>query len=165
MRCTLKYVDRQLPLKPIKVSHTVTLPKTQKRLSLPLSLCVSLYLPLRLDPFSLSPAHNMLLKLAGLAAWLLCAISLVFGIVSAEDPYRFFDWNVTYGDIYPLGVRQQVHRVFRVLLFSPHLICCERGNSFHCHVSCFFWVRCREFSSMANSRGRRYTPLPMTTSS
>ncbi|XP_030523033.1 L-ascorbate oxidase homolog [Rhodamnia argentea] len=27
--------------------------------------------------------------------------------VTAEDPYRFFDWNVTYGDIYPLGVRQQ----------------------------------------------------------
>ncbi|KAK4477258.1 hypothetical protein RD792_016472 [Penstemon davidsonii] len=28
-------------------------------------------------------------------------------IMSAEDPYRFFTWNVTYGDIYPLGVRQQ----------------------------------------------------------
>lgn len=34
-------------------------------------------------------------------------------IVGAEDPYRFFTWNVTYGDIYPLGVRQQV----RVCLF------------------------------------------------
>ncbi|MCI06440.1 L-ascorbate oxidase, partial [Trifolium medium] len=22
-------------------------------------------------------------------------------------PYRFFDWNITYGDIYPLGVKQQ----------------------------------------------------------
>lgn len=31
-----------------------------------------------------------------------------FAIVGAEDPYRFFTWNVTYGDIYPLGVRQQV---------------------------------------------------------
>ncbi|KAJ4826910.1 hypothetical protein Tsubulata_006137 [Turnera subulata] len=30
---------------------------------------------------------------------------LVF--VSAEDPYLFFDWNITYGDIYPLGVKQQ----------------------------------------------------------
>ena len=28
-------------------------------------------------------------------------------LVNAEDPYRFFDWNVTYGDIYPLGVRQR----------------------------------------------------------
>lgn len=32
--------------------------------------------------------------------------TLVF--VNAEDPYRFFTWNVTYGNIYPLGVRQQV---------------------------------------------------------
>lgn len=27
--------------------------------------------------------------------------------VGGEDPYRFFTWNVSYGDIYPLGVRQQ----------------------------------------------------------
>lgn len=27
--------------------------------------------------------------------------------VNGEDPYRFFTWNVTYGDIYPLGVKQQ----------------------------------------------------------
>lgn len=25
----------------------------------------------------------------------------------AESPYRFYTWNVTYGDIYPLGVKQQ----------------------------------------------------------
>lgn len=31
----------------------------------------------------------------------------LFAIVNAEDPYRFFNWNVTYGDIYPLGVRQR----------------------------------------------------------
>ncbi|MFQ6622839.1 hypothetical protein Gotur_002057 [Gossypium turneri] len=31
----------------------------------------------------------------------------VVALVQAEDPYRFFNWNVTYGDIYPLGVRQQ----------------------------------------------------------
>ncbi|VFQ62168.1 unnamed protein product [Cuscuta campestris] len=28
-------------------------------------------------------------------------------VVEADDPYRFFTWNVTYGDIYPLGVKQQ----------------------------------------------------------
>ncbi|XP_077243687.1 L-ascorbate oxidase homolog isoform X2 [Tasmannia lanceolata] len=28
-------------------------------------------------------------------------------LVNGEDPYRFFTWNVTYGDIYPLGVKQQ----------------------------------------------------------
>lgn len=27
--------------------------------------------------------------------------------IYGEDPYRFFNWNVTYGDIYPLGVKQQ----------------------------------------------------------
>ncbi|KAK2989652.1 hypothetical protein RJ640_026888 [Escallonia rubra] len=35
------------------------------------------------------------------------AIFLLLANVGAEDPYRFFTWNVTYGDIYPLGVRQQ----------------------------------------------------------
>ncbi|XP_076885689.1 L-ascorbate oxidase homolog [Bidens hawaiensis] len=33
--------------------------------------------------------------------------ALLIAIATAEDPYKFFDWNVTYGDIYPLGVRQQ----------------------------------------------------------
>lgn len=27
--------------------------------------------------------------------------------VAGDDPYRFFTWTVTYGDIYPLGVKQQ----------------------------------------------------------
>ncbi|XP_052178785.1 L-ascorbate oxidase homolog [Diospyros lotus] len=27
--------------------------------------------------------------------------------IGGEDPYRFYAWNVTYGDIYPLGVKQQ----------------------------------------------------------
>ncbi|KAL3624359.1 hypothetical protein CASFOL_033175 [Castilleja foliolosa] len=34
---------------------------------------------------------------------IICAVA----IVSAEDPYRFLTWKVTYGNIYPLGVRQQ----------------------------------------------------------
>ncbi|KAI3928474.1 hypothetical protein MKW98_024075 [Papaver atlanticum] len=39
--------------------------------------------------------------------------SLVFSLflfvtfVSGEDPYRFFTWKVTFGDIYPLGVKQR----------------------------------------------------------
>ncbi|KAF6172543.1 hypothetical protein GIB67_007056 [Kingdonia uniflora] len=45
----------------------------------------------------------MRLKLAALSALLV----VIFTAVNAEDPYRFFTWNVTYGDIYPLGVRQQ----------------------------------------------------------
>lgn len=43
----------------------------------------------------------------------LAAVVLFLGLVSAEDPYRYFDWNVTYGDIYPLGgARQQVFKTF-----------------------------------------------------
>ncbi|PKA45630.1 L-ascorbate oxidase like [Apostasia shenzhenica] len=36
----------------------------------------------------------------------LCLLSLLSSS-SADDPYRFFTWNVTFGDIWPLGVRQQ----------------------------------------------------------
>ncbi|KAF3537766.1 hypothetical protein F2Q69_00020841 [Brassica cretica] len=43
---------------------------------------------------------------ASFATTLTILFSLLFA-VTAEDPYRFFNWNVTYGDIYPLGVRQQ----------------------------------------------------------
>ncbi|WVZ01844.1 hypothetical protein V8G54_022650 [Vigna mungo] len=32
---------------------------------------------------------------------------LLVACARGEDPYRFYTWNVTYGDIYPLGVKQQ----------------------------------------------------------
>ncbi|KAK8643014.1 hypothetical protein V6N13_012331 [Hibiscus sabdariffa] len=41
-----------------------------------------------------------------LAVALFCAAVSLFAIAGAEDPYKFFSWNITYGDIYPLGVRQ-----------------------------------------------------------
>uniref|UniRef100_A0A2N9I5T9 Uncharacterized protein n=1 Tax=Fagus sylvatica TaxID=28930 RepID=A0A2N9I5T9_FAGSY len=40
----------------------------------------------------------------------ICSFILVFLLVactSGEDPYRFYNWNVTYGDIYPLGIKQR----------------------------------------------------------
>ncbi|XP_027338213.1 L-ascorbate oxidase homolog [Abrus precatorius] len=43
----------------------------------------------------------------------LSSLILVFAItfhctgINCEDPYRFFNWRVTYGDIHPLGVKQQ----------------------------------------------------------
>ncbi|KDP47151.1 hypothetical protein JCGZ_00042 [Jatropha curcas] len=41
-------------------------------------------------------------------SWVIYGVLCTFlTVVGAEDPYRFFDWNVTYGDIYPLGVKQQ----------------------------------------------------------
>ncbi|GAB2260644.1 hypothetical protein Droror1_Dr00011499 [Drosera rotundifolia] len=42
-----------------------------------------------------------------LLATLLCLAIYSTVVVVADDPYRFFTWNVTYGDIWPLGVRQQ----------------------------------------------------------
>ena len=35
-------------------------------------------------------------------------LALLVSCTSGESPYRFYDWNVTYGDIYPLGVKQKV---------------------------------------------------------
>lgn len=40
--------------------------------------------------------------------WIALALLYMEGVVVAEDPYRYFDWRITYGDIHPLGVRQQV---------------------------------------------------------
>lgn len=40
-----------------------------------------------------------------------------FTSVTSEDPYKFFTWKVTYGDIYPLGLKQQV-MIFNPLMFS-----------------------------------------------
>ncbi|XP_051149809.1 L-ascorbate oxidase homolog [Andrographis paniculata] len=34
-------------------------------------------------------------------------VFVLFPIAAADDPYRFFTWNITYGTIYPLGVPQQ----------------------------------------------------------
>lgn len=34
-------------------------------------------------------------------------LGLLLPGVHGEDPYRFYTWKVTYGDIYPLGVKQQ----------------------------------------------------------
>ncbi|XP_058220307.1 L-ascorbate oxidase homolog [Rhododendron vialii] len=38
---------------------------------------------------------------------LICLTLVVFKCINGDDPYRFFTWNVTFGDIYPLGVKQQ----------------------------------------------------------
>ncbi|CAA0831116.1 SKU5 similar 5 [Striga hermonthica] len=37
----------------------------------------------------------------------LAVLFLCFAVVAADNPYRFFQWNVTYGTIRPLGVPQQ----------------------------------------------------------
>lgn len=35
-------------------------------------------------------------------------LSSLLAAARAEDPYRFYTWNITFGDVYPLGVKQQV---------------------------------------------------------
>lgn len=63
----------------------------------------------------------MAVKLAA-AAVVLCIISLFATTTTtvAEDPYRFFNWNVTYGDIYPLGLRQRVSGSLSVSILSSN---------------------------------------------
>ncbi|CAN8304514.1 unnamed protein product [Cochlearia groenlandica] len=38
---------------------------------------------------------------------IIICLLFIIRIVVAEDPYRFFEWHVTYGNISPLGVEQQ----------------------------------------------------------
>ncbi|XAR53799.1 L-ascorbate oxidase [Bertholletia excelsa] len=44
--------------------------------------------------------------LKSLSSLFIFALVLVHG-VNGENPYRFYTWKITYGDIYPLGVKQQ----------------------------------------------------------
>ena len=51
------------------------------------------------------------------SVWSVLVMVLLVSGISGEDPYRFYTWNVTYGDIYPLGVKQQVNLFFFFFLF------------------------------------------------
>lgn len=51
-------------------------------------------------------------------------IALVLVLVhgaNGEDPYKLLTWKITYGDIYPLGVKQQVCAFFIKLLSLKNL--------------------------------------------
>lgn len=47
------------------------------------------------------------LKKKSVLLLILVVLLTIIGSSLAESPYRFFTWNVTFGDIYPLGVKQQ----------------------------------------------------------
>ncbi|ERN17406.1 hypothetical protein AMTRI_Chr02g215730 [Amborella trichopoda] len=48
------------------------------------------------------------LRASSFSFFLAAFLSLAFLFpVNGDDPYRFFTWQVTWGDIYPLGVKQQ----------------------------------------------------------
>ena len=43
--------------------------------------------------------------------------------VNGEDPYMFFNWKISYGDIYPLVVKQQVPVLFsKATIFEGFLL-------------------------------------------
>uniref|UniRef100_J3ML91 Plastocyanin-like domain-containing protein n=1 Tax=Oryza brachyantha TaxID=4533 RepID=J3ML91_ORYBR len=44
---------------------------------------------------------------AAAVLFLVLAVPSALLLVAGDDPYRFFTWTVTYGDIAPLGVKQQ----------------------------------------------------------
>jgi hypothetical protein len=43
-----------------------------------------------------------------LALWWVLLLAAAVRLAGADDPYRYFDWAVTYGPINPLGTAQQV---------------------------------------------------------
>jgi hypothetical protein len=57
---------------------------------------------------------------AGLLGLLLLGVLPL--LAAGEDPYRFFTWTVTSGDIYPLGVKQKVGPPTRTLLLGADSI-------------------------------------------
>ncbi|XP_010459725.1 PREDICTED: L-ascorbate oxidase homolog isoform X2 [Camelina sativa] len=59
-------------------------------------------------------------------AALLIVLSILI-VVMAEDPYRYFQWHITYGDIYPMGVKQQgilINKMFP----GPEIRCVTNDN-------------------------------------
>ena len=67
-------------------------------------------------------------------AWLFCLSLAVLAIVGAEDPYRFFTWNVTYGDIYPLGVRQTVYYTPYIYIYIYICLLPHTSTMFGCWI-------------------------------
>jgi len=103
--------------------------------------------------------HLKLAEKASVAVLLFSLLSIShFHFSVAEDPYRFFNWNVTYGDIFPLGVRQRV--------------CLSLNTFFSCFSPSSKWIwifnsqiKNRESWSTDNSQVQIFILLPTTTSS
>lgn len=95
-----------------------------------------------------------------LASFLPLLLFLLPDCVLGDDPYRFFTWNVTYGDIWPMGVKQQV--CLTLLLFPSCFFMFFFGSSKSLVFSRLLEQR-RGFWSMASSQDHRSRPSPMTT--
>jgi len=64
-------------------------------------------------------------------------VCLLVNSAWAEDPYRFFDWDISYGEISPLGVPQQVRQQQSIVLavqicFYYSVQSTELWNGYHC---------------------------------
>ncbi|KAG6416487.1 hypothetical protein SASPL_123917 [Salvia splendens] len=69
------------------------------------------------------------------ASSLIAALALLLALhaANADNPYRYYTWKITYGDIYPLGVKQQAH------LSSSFSLCICVFLGFFLK---FFWGEC-----------------------
>ena len=82
----------------------------------------------------------------------LLLVVLLVTCASGEDPYRFYTWNVTYGDIYPLGMKQQV----LCFLFLLCIMYCSNKPLFFFFTFCFA-NECNEYlvNEMAGNIDKR----------
>lgn len=67
-------------------------------------------------------AHFVKMKEGNFHFLLIVLVLFLVNGVNGENPYRFFTWKFTYGDIYPLGVKQEVHLSFFTLLHGFWLL-------------------------------------------
>ena len=75
-------------------------------------------------------------------AFTLFLLIAIADTINGEDPYRFFNWNVTYGDIYPLGVKQQVlYMIFTCNFFQISSICSSISFLNPVTLLDLYWIR------------------------
>jgi hypothetical protein len=60
-----------------------------------------------------------------LAWWWMLLLAAAVRLAGADDPYRYFDWTVTYGPINPLGTTQQVLEMWPISLNFATLSLCH----------------------------------------
>lgn len=97
----------------------------------------------------------------------LCLSSLVLFLlfvngINGENPYRFYDWKVTYGYIYPLGIKQQVIMI-NGQFPGPQIDCVTNDNlviSVHNYLNEPFLL---SWNGLQNRRNSYQDGMPGTT--
>lgn len=96
-----------------------------------------------------------------------CLSSLVLFLlfvngINGENPYRFYDWKVTYGYIYPLGIKQQVIMI-NGQFPGPQIDCVTNDNlviSVHNYLNEPFLL---SWNGLQNRRNSYQDGMPGTT--